>query len=376
MSDLLEQLRSIKTQVTHDGAANLDLSVRKEAAALAQSIMLDIEDPGNLIDRIILQPVENALIRVAVDTGLFELLNKGNPTFTAKELADKVNVEETLLERLLRGLAAMHAVDEVGTDHGDMLHPSLYTIPQLLRSTGYRNPTDPKHTAFNIAFNTKEHSWDYMARDPELLRNFGLYMASQTAGRLNFLDFFPAQEQVINGYESQLNGGNVIFVDIGGAQGTEALEFHHRFPSHPGRLILQDRADVVEDGTLRDSLEIQGHNFFQPQPVRGARVYYFRRIFHDWNDIQCLKILQQTAEAMAPGYSKIIINDIVLPQRGASPYATKMDMLMMSALSGLERTEQMWRDLLHKAGLQIVKIWTAEGAVESIIEAMLDETIS
>lgn len=68
----------------------------------------------------------------------------------------------------------------------------------------------------------------------------------------------------------------------------------------------------------------------------------------------------------------MIINDIVMPRRGASSFATKQDLLMMSLLSSSERTEQQWRDLLHAAGLKVVKTWTTEGAVESIIEVMLE----
>ncbi|KAI4090062.1 MAG: hypothetical protein LQ348_005272 [Seirophora lacunosa] len=394
MPDLLSQLQSIRTQLAHDGADKLDPARRSEAAALAQMIMVDIEDPGNLIDRIIYQPAENALIRVAVDTGLFQVLTESNLPLTAEDLAKKINVEVTLLERILRGLAAMRAVEETGLDgysptkiskafttakgasmarhFGDVLHPSWNKTPQLLKTTNYRNPTDPNRTAFNIAFNTEERFFDYQARYPEIVRNFGIFMASQAVGRPNFLDFFPAKEQLIDGYESELNTTGVMFIDIGGANGEEAREFQRRFPAHPGRLILQDLADTLKHAPATEGLETMPHDFFTPQPVCGARAYYFRRIFHDWNDSLSLKILQKTAAAMAPGYSKMIINDIVMPQRGASSFATNQDLLMMSIFSSLERTEQLWRDLLHAAGLKILRIWSTEGAVESVIEAVLE----
>lgn len=211
-----------------------------------------------------------------------------------------------------------------------------------------------------------------MARDPEILRHFGLFMASQAEGRPNFLDFYPAKEQVIDGYESDLNKDGVIFVDVGGARGEEALEFSRRNPSHPGKLVLQERADVLEHVPATEGLEIQVHDFLTPQPVQGARVYYFRRIFHNWNDELSLKILQNTASAMAPGYSKIIINDIVMPRRGASSLAASLDLLMMSFFSAMQRTEQQWKDLLRAAGLKIVKIWSTQGTDENIIEAMLE----
>ncbi|KAI4167474.1 MAG: hypothetical protein LQ343_007187 [Gyalolechia ehrenbergii] len=292
MSDLLTQLRSIKDQLARDGVVKLDPESRREAAELAHKIGLDIENPGKLIDRILYQPAENALIRVAVDSGLFNILNESSSPLTAETLASETNVEETLLDRILRGLAAMHAVEENGDDgysptkiskafitvkgtsmarlYGDVFHPTWNKIPQLLKATSYRNPTDPNHTAFNIAFNTKDQFFDFLARDTEGLRNFGIAMASQAVGRPNFLEFFPAQEQVVDGYESELNKDGVMFVDVGGARGEEALEFRRRFPSHPGRLILQDRADVLGQVPATDGLEIQAHDFFTPQPIRGA----------------------------------------------------------------------------------------------------------
>lgn len=62
------------------------------------------------------KPAENALIRVAVDSGLFNILNESSSPLTAETLASETNVEETLLDRILRGLAAMHAVEENGDD--------------------------------------------------------------------------------------------------------------------------------------------------------------------------------------------------------------------------------------------------------------------
>ncbi|KAL8996395.1 MAG: hypothetical protein Q9169_004086 [Polycauliona sp. 2 TL-2023] len=394
MADLLKQLHSIKAQVAKNGTAELDASTRGEAAALAHGIMLDIEDPNILIERIIYQPVENALLRIAVEIGLFEIMSQSNGPLTAEDLATKTKVELVLLERLLRGLAAMQAVEEIGDDgygmtkisaafttakgismckiYADLLYTAWFKVPQLLKTTKYRNPTNSDDTAFNVAWDTKDSVFEVLAREPERVRTFGAFMASMEVGRPHFLDFFPAEEKVIAGYKSKVNKDGVIFVDIGGAQGSEALKFHRRFPSHPGRVVLQERAEVLAHAPKIEGLEVQTHDFFTRQPIRGARVYYFRRIHHDWDDTLSLKILRRTAEAMAPGYSKMIINDMIMPRRGASSVVTNQDFHMMAVCSSIERTEQMWRDLLYEAGLKIVKIWFAEGAVESVIEAMLE----
>lgn len=70
---------------------------------------------------------------------------------------------------------------------------------------------------------------------------------------------------------------------------------------------------------------------------------------------------------MAPGYSKILINDVVLPEKGAGRFPTQSDMTMLTLLAAMERTEAHWRTLLEKAGLKDIKIWY--GDPESVIEA-------
>lgn len=65
-------------------------------------------------------------------------------------------------------------------------------------------------------------------------------------------------------------------------------------------------------------------------------------------------------------YSKLLINDIVLPNKGAGAFATQSDMSMMSLLAAMERSEAQWRALLECAGLKNIRIWF--GNPESVIE--------
>ena len=102
----------------------------------------------------------------------------------------------------------------------------------------------------------------------------------------------------------------------------------------------------------------------------GARCYYFRMIFHDWPDDKCIEILKNTVTAMEPGYSKVLINDIVLPDQGATRFATQSDLNMMALLASMERSETQWRRLLKLAGLKVVKVWP--GVPESVIEAVCE----
>ena len=94
-------------------------------------------------------------------------------------------------------------------------------------------------------------------------------------------------------------------------------------------------------------------------------------MLHNWTDDKCQTILAQIAPAMNRGYSKIIVNDVVLPDQGASLVATQLDIVMMAINAGFERSESQWRKMVDSAGLQITKIWTDDPEAESIIEIEL-----
>ena len=72
---------------------------------------------------------------------------------------------------------------------------------------------------------------------------------------------------------------------------------------------------------------------------------------------------------MQPGYSKLLINEFVVPDVGATWLITSMDWLMMALGAVKECTEKQWRTLLGEAGLKVVGIWTYDQGTESLIEA-------
>ena len=74
---------------------------------------------------------------------------------------------------------------------------------------------------------------------------------------------------------------------------------------------------------------------------------------------------------MTPGYSKILINELVIPDENASTFMTRSDFSMMALVSAMERSEAQWRELLGSVGLKITDIWTAELESERIIECVL-----
>ena len=92
-------------------------------------------------------------------------------------------------------------------------------------------------------------------------------------------------------------------------------------------------------------------------------------VLHDWPDEKCAEILANLKSAMTPKYSKLLINEFVIPETGAHWISTAIDIFMMAIYSAGERREQTWRRILEGVGFRIIKIWTPEPGSESLIEA-------
>jgi hypothetical protein len=76
---------------------------------------------------------------------------------------------------------------------------------------------------------------------------------------------------------------------------------------------------------------------------------------------------------MKKGYSRLLIDDYVLPNMGAPDRGSSMDILMMMFCSGMERTVRQWQDLLDACGLEFTHVWNTRSDYESVIKAQLKE---
>ena len=116
--------------------------------------------------------------------------------------------------------------------------------------------------------------------------------------------------------------GQATVVDVGGCHGPVSKAIAKRFPNL--RFIVQDLPGPVAKGIAQVPAELTSrvsfmeHDFFTEQRVRGADVYFFRAIFHDWPDKYCIRILRQLIPALRRG-SRIIVNEFSADERGQLP---------------------------------------------------------
>lgn len=204
-----------------------------------------------------------------------------------------------------------------------------------------------------------------------MMTNFNNFMSGQRMNRKDWYDFFPVEEILFKGVKRDEPDATLL-IDIAGGEGHDTEAFHKRFPDAPGKLILQDLPPTIDNvKQLDDAVIRMKYDFFTPQPVQGARAYYFRSIFHDWPDQDCINIMKNIAVAMKKGYSKLLIFEWILPDKGTPLYPALLDMNMMAILNGMERNRTQWNALLEAAGLKVIKFWTIADEVEGLIEAEL-----
>lgn len=237
----------------------------------------------------------------------------------------------------------------------------------MLASAGYRDVEQVPHTATKKAFSTELTGFEWLRADPRQFKAFQQTMSIAPQARVPWFTVFPLEAELGTFLKES---SAPAFVDIGGGFGHQCAALAAAFPSLKGRLVLQDMAHTLAIAPKLDGVDAMAHDFFAAQPVRGARFYYLRNVLHDWPRGKAVAILSRVREAMGPG-SQVLVDEIVLPTRGAHWHATCMDMLMMTSVGARERTVDEWGELLDEAGLRIVKIHTyLPRHQDSIIQAV------
>lgn len=167
-----------------------------------------------------------------------------------------------------------------------------------------------------------------------------------------WFEFFPVEQKL------QTSPQNVVLVDVGGGIGHDIREFKAKFPHLPGKLVLQDLSQVIDDikDPLPDDVDAIKYDMFTEQPIKSAKAYYMRTVLHDWPDKQALIALARIRDAMDHD-SILLLNENTLPADNAPVYSAHLDWTMMEVFGSLERTEQQWIDLIIMAGFKIVNTW-------------------
>jgi demethylsterigmatocystin 6-O-methyltransferase len=207
---------------------------------------------------------------------------------------------------------------------------------------------------WNLANNTKLAVWEWLAENPREQGAFNDFMFVQATGLAGFTEKFPLEEYLQVADQTD----RIQFVDVGGGSGHISRAVLEKFPSLRGKIAVEDREDagtVTRADFAKEGLQRIAYDFFTEQPLKGAKAYYMRNILHNWPTDKCKIILERLRDAMAPD-SVILVDDIVVPLKGSHWYTTHMDLMMLTNLGAVERTEKQFNELFDSVGLKLEKL--------------------
>lgn len=73
---------------------------------------------------------------------------------------------------------------------------------------------------------------------------------------------------------------------------------------------------------------------------------------------------------MTPGYSILVLNEVILPATNCPWQHAALDTIMMTSFSGLHRSETRFHQLLNSAGLEAIKFWYPPETGDGIVQAV------
>ena len=252
-------------------------------------------------------------------------------------------VAHTAASRLLSENALMQ--DYVGTVCETRFPSSARTVDALEK---YGQSQDSNQSGFSLCHNTARGLYDEFSHHTELARRWSGAM-SALALQVDFdfiLNSFPWASYT-----------NPTILDIGGGSGDVSLGLKSRL--HSARFIVQESSEAACKHGERISAELgvditfAPYDFRTPQPVRGADIYYFRNIFHNWPDKNCIEVLRNQICSLKKD-ARLVIDDFTLHEPGTLSAVEErkrrhMDINMLVYFGSHERTVQEWKELLITA---------------------------
>ncbi|KAI5923694.1 O-methyltransferase [Camillea tinctor] len=284
-------------------------------------------------------------------------------------------------------------------------------VPASEATSYYRPATQhPRYVAHAngaAKANQAEKDEELVFRPEEALFNAAMFGSGRVTGTSHVYDY-PWGDL----------GRNATVVDVGGGVGGFAMQLCAAYPSL--RFIVQDQPAMIagapgvwqetQPGALASGrATLMAHDFFAPNPVKGADVYWFRHVLHNWPDKDATRILSGITPSMGPSSRVLLAEHVTFPPFSSSPpsppsttttnpkaaaattaphspapapspllanygrastFSNQDDLLMLTLFNSIERTPAEYQSVIEGAGLRLVKIWPCRSPV-SIIECRL-----
>jgi hypothetical protein len=196
--------------------------------------------------------------------------------------------------------------------------------------------------------------WNYLTKHPAEGALFEEAMRGKSYGQiariLGSYDFSPFR----------------VIGDIGGGYGHLLQAILATAPEAKGVLFeLRPVIDRVSE-IASERLRLHAGDFFV-DAIPTCDAYVLMQVIHDWGDAEAVRILS-AIRRVAPAHAKLLLVETIVPDDPHLSWAQVLDLYMLAAHGGQERTEQQFSDLLGAAGFQLERA-ISMGVNEAILEA-------
>lgn len=118
--------------------------------------------------------------------------------------------------------------------------------------------------------------------------------------------------------------------------------------------VLPAADQLLTAAGLRERVTLVAGDFFDSVPADGD-VYLLSMIIHDWADREAIRLLHVIRRAI-PATGRLLVVGAVLPACDVPHFGKLLDLTMMAMLTGRERTEDEFTELLRAAGFTLERV--------------------
>lgn len=315
--------------------------------------------------------VVDRAIYVVTDLGIPDLLLEA--PLDSRQLAEKADVHESSLYRLMRMLVSYDFFDE--DDHGrysltplgnclcsnqpDSLRNMILQEDEIRwRALGnLKSSVVTGKPAFDLIYG--KNYFEYLSSHPLMSEKFDAGMANIT----------EEEDRII---AKAINfGDSKTIIDVGGGTGHFLAQILLKNETLKG--VLFELPQVVFSSTtlhlgpFADRCQISSGTFFETAP-QGGDAYLLKRVLHDWDDHACIRILSNIRKAIEHG-KKLFIFESIVREGKAGQQEKTIDVAMMALFPGRERTQEEFSALLETSGFSLKRVLSTKCEL-CIIEAV------
>jgi O-methyltransferase domain len=297
---------------------------------------------------------------VVADLGVADVV--GDEPAHVDDLAAAVGANADALFRALRALASLGYFTETAPrvfahtplsrllredDPGSLRHYARWTAGDAYKAwSGFGDVIRSGLPAFERVFGAP--LFDYLTEHDASREVFNKGMSGTAAARLEVLlaeDWSDVKQ----------------LVDVGGGRGTLVAAMLDHYPAMQGIVfdlpaVADEAARNLSERGLDARSQVRGGDFFTEVPA-GGDLYVLSQILHDWSDDESIAILR-ACRAAIPEHGRLVLIEQIVPPGDEPSYAKLLDLQMLVLLTGRERTENEWRELLATSGFTLQRIVT------------------